>query len=281
MSMTNNIQIAEEESDAQESWTIEEIKNANSLSHFQKINESITSLTKIINGGIIIYTIFIFISKKFQMALPDISNITTQYAGSPVCAFNAMLLYALALGHDDYYSRTEKMLILSDYMGLQWIDFIIKVSLLFVSILQCMNIDLFIGICCYGYILTFIRALYLKIKLDKNHPLWEEVQMKWYPNNIKHNLVMLIWTVFYYIMLKEKYMYIFICYINKVQVDFQNPEVKKILLIINYSYIMIFDIYWAIRVSNKKIITKNKSFKAQYEKTLEEKVEKYYNNETH
>ncbi|SOY31623.1 hypothetical protein AMURIS_04367 [Acetatifactor muris] len=172
-------------------------------------------------------------------------------------------------------------MILSDHIGLQWIDFVIKLSLLFVSILQCMNIDLFIGICCYGYILTFIRALYLKVKLDKEHPLWDEVQKKWYPNNIKHNLVMAFWTVFYYVMLNRKVMYIFICYINEVQLDFQNPEVKNMLSVINYSYIMIFDIYWVVRVFNKKITSKNKSFKAQNEKELEQRGKRYYNDETH
>lgn len=277
MLKTNNIQMPEGNHNVHVSWTIEKIKDANDLSNFKKVNEYITSLAIIVNIGIIIYTLFLFIAKKFHMELPDISNIATRYNGSPICALNAILLCALVLGHDDYYKRTERMLILSDFMGLQWIDFIIKLSLLAVSILQCMKIEWFIGICCYGYILTFIRVLYLKIKLNKNHPLWKEVQNKWYPNNITHNLVMLLWTVFYYIMLSKKYMYIFICCINEMHVNFQNPEVKNILSIIDYSYIMIFDVYWVIRVFNKKITQKNKSFKTQYEKELEQKVERYYN----
>lgn len=277
MLKTKNIQITEGNHNVHKKWTINDIEDANKFSNFKIIDAWITSSVVLVNCGIILYTVLFFMQKCFHREVLDISNITTRYNGSPICAFNAILLCALAVGHNGYYMRTEKMLILSDYIGLQWIDFFIKLSLLVVSILQCMKIDWFIGICCYGYILTFIRVLYLKIKLNKDHPLWKEVQEKWYPNNITHNLVMLYWTIFYYIMLGKKYMYFFICYINEMSVDFQNPEVKNILSVINYSYIMIFDVYWSIRVFNKKITKKNKSFKAQYEKQLEQDVEEYYN----
>lgn len=272
MAKTNNVK----SSDVNEGWTIEEIQDANSLSHFKKINTFIASSFVMVNFGIIICTFFYFLAREIHMELPDISNIAIKQTGGPICALNALLLVVLALGHDDYYKRTERMLILSDYMGLQWIDFIIKLSLLFVSILQCMHIDFFVGICCYGYILTFFRALYLKNKLDKEHPLWKEVQEKWYPNNIRHNLAMLCWTIFYYFLLDTNYIYIIICYLNKNCVDFRDPEVKKMLIVIKYCYILIFDIYWIYRVLDKKIIQKNKSFKSEYEKNLEKNVEKYY-----
>lgn len=280
MAKSNNKQIPELNRSTSEKWSIDKIKDANSLSNFKKINENITSLIWVVNSGVIIYAVFLLLARKNHMEFPDISNIAIKCVKSPICAFNAILLIALEIGHDNYYKRTERMLILSDYMILQVLDFIIKLSLLFVSFLQCANVNLFVGICFYGYILTFARALYLKKRLNKEHPLWKEVQEKWFPNNIKHNLVMVFWVFLYYVMLCEKNIYKFICYINEIHVDFQNQEVKKILTVINYSYIIIFDIYWIIRVFNKKITQKNKSFKAQYEMDLEEKVEKYYNGET-
>lgn len=257
-------------------WTTKEIKDANSISRFQQINPVFTNLIYLSNAGIILFAVSNFIAENCHMELPDFANIFTTFKGNPICAINALFLCVLTLGHDDYYHRTEKMMILSDYKGLQWIDFVIKVSLLLASILQCMEIEFFIGICCYGYILTFIRAWYLKKNLDESHPLFDEVQEKWYPHNIVHNLIMFFWTLFYYGLLKTKLIYKGVCYIVKMKIDFANPEVDKLITITGYIYIIIFNIYWINRVCNKKIIKKNESFDAKYEKELEGRVEEYY-----
>lgn len=112
--------------------------------------------------------------------------------------------------------------------------------------------------------------------MDESHPLFDEVQEKWYPHNIVHNLIMFFWTLFYYGLLKTKLIYKGVCYIVKMKIDFANPEVDKLITITGYIYIIIFNIYWINRVCNKKIIKKNESFDAKYEKELEGRVEEYY-----
>ncbi len=277
-----NIEQAINDTESQKKrWTSESIKEINELQHFQKINSIITQMTYVANMGIIAYVLAAFIAQIFHYNIPNLSTIFSQFDGNPICACNATLIIVLTLGHDDYYIRTERMLFLSDYTGLQWIDFIIKLSLLSSSILQCMAIDLFIGICCCEYILTFFRALYLKKCLNDKHPLLDEVKKKWYPHNIVHNIVMFIWTIFYYMLLRTNVIYSFICFFVGLQLNFQNPDIKNMCFIVRYIYIIIFDIYWINRVLNKKIIKKNTSFKAQYEKELEWNVEEYYNNEIH
>ncbi|SOY31622.1 hypothetical protein AMURIS_04366 [Acetatifactor muris] len=64
MSITDNVQIAEENINIQKNWTIEEIESVNNLSSFQKINERITSLFMIVNIGIVVYAVFFLIAKK-------------------------------------------------------------------------------------------------------------------------------------------------------------------------------------------------------------------------
>ncbi len=271
----SNNNVANSNTNVSIKWTLKTIREANNRTGFQKINNIITPSIYTTNFLIIVYTWCVFFARIFNYQIPDF---LISYEVNPICTVNAILLMVLTNGHDRYYTITGDTLVLSEYIGLQCIDLITKISLFVVSILQCIAIETFIGICFYGYFLTFLRAWYLHKRLNKEHPISKQVEETWYPNNIRHNMVMFIWFLLYYVLLKMNIVYYIICFLNNNPIDFKDPEVVYALYITRLSFIMIFDFYWIYRVLRKVKIKKNTAFKSQNETLLEKEVEEYYAN---
>ena len=256
------------------SWTTSTIKDANEKSGFQKFAQhALTPLFYGTNCALILYTWCVYLALFLNQPIPEFLS---SYVVNPICTINAMLLIVLYNGHDRYYSITKRTLILSDHTLLQCLDLLTKVSLVAVSVIQCLFIDSFVLICLYGYVLTFFRVLYLNCKLDKDHPLWKKVHEAWMPNNIRHNLVMLLWVVMYYFILQPSGLYYIISHLLDISIDFKNEQVINMLYITRLSFLIIFNTYWIYRVLHKVIVKKNLSFKARDEQTLMRAVDEYY-----
>ena len=256
------------------SWTTTAIKDANEKSGFQKFaKNALTPLFYGTNCALILYTWCVYLALYLNRPVPDF---LLSYVVNPICTFNAVLLIVLYNGHDRYYSITKRTLILSDHTLLQCLDLFTKISLVVVSIIQCLFIDSFVFICLYGYVLTFLRVLYLYCKLDKNHPIWKKVSEAWLPNNIRHNLVMLLWFIMYYFILQPSSLYYALSQLLDISIDFKDGQVVNTLYVTRLSFLVVFNIYWIYRVLHKVVIKKSSSFKAREEQSLMRAVDEYY-----
>lgn len=260
-------------SEVQRTWSVERIREANDRSGFQILNAVVTGAIYTTGIFIVLYTIVAFIAQHINVATP---NFLHEYIINPIHIPNMILLLVLTHGHDRYYRITKESLILSNFPLLQVLDFITKISLLFFLAVQCIWIEGFVLICTYGYILTLIRACYLKKKVDKENPLYSLVEEVWLVNNIRHNCVMFIWFVFYYGLLRTNWLYYFVCMAVNMDIDFENPETKVILFVVRLSVLIVFDFYWIHRVLHKVTTHPNKNFHADNEMQFKEKVDEYY-----
>lgn len=254
-------------------WTTENIASINKSTGFCKVNDFMSDLFYTANISLVIYTWFRIACSFFNWPEPEF---LIDYTRNPVCTINALLLMVLYNGHDRYYNITQNTLVLSDHIFLQCIDFWTKGSLIVVSILQLIYVESFVAICCYGYVLTFVRALYLSIKLDNNHPVAQKVKETWLPNNKRHNMVMLLWVVLYYFLLTPDALYSFLSTTLSIPVDFHNDQAAYALYITRLAFLVIFDIYWIFRVLRKVKIKKNRAFSGAKEKKLYTEVDNYY-----
>lgn len=255
-------------------FNLEDIQTYNEESGYHKACDTLTSIINSTNFLIIICSVLIFLNQMIDIG--NIPEFIKEYKVNLFCALNAVLLLVLTNGHNRYFIYTTKMVNLSDYIFLRILDLVIKISLSIVSVLQCISIDSFIGICMYGYLLTFIRVFYLNKVLDKKHPLLKKIKETWYPNNIRHVLVMLIWFLGYYGLLKTNWIYYLVTFLAGSSIDFSDQEVDKCLYIVQLLYLIIFDCYWIFRNNRKIIIQKNKTFMNQSEDELMKEVREYY-----
>lgn len=254
-------------------WTTDGIATINKSSGFCKVNEFMSGLFYTTNITLVIYTWLRIACSFINLSIPDF---LIDYACNPVCTINAILLMVLYNGHDRYYIITQNTLALSEYKFLQCLDFWTKGSLIVVSILQLIYVESFVAICFYGYILTFIRAVYLSKNLDDNHPVAQKVKSTWLPNNKRHNLVMLLWVFLFYWLLTPTALYGFLSTTLSIPIDFSNVQAAYTLYITRLAFLVIFDIYWIFRVLRKVKIKKNRAFSAAKEKELYAEVDNYY-----
>lgn len=263
--------------DAQEEksliWSTALIEQANNRLGFQQIDAAITG--GIYGTGILMILCIPLVSVAQWMHMP-IPGFLRDYALNPICAINMMLLLVLTNAHNYYYNATKTTLLLSDFSFLQWLDFFLKIYLFFCGFVQCMRIESFVFICTFAYLLTFIRVYYLRKMLDKNHPLYKRIEEAWYPNNVRHVAVMVVWCIFFYLLLRTNLAYRFVSCLINADIDFTNSDINAALFVVRLTFLIVFDFYWMYRALHKVIIRRNANFHLKNEGLFKKEVDEYY-----
>lgn len=250
------------------------IESFNKDTGFYKAIHIIDAFVWTTNFMIAIVGVICFILVKIGI-VPSLPEWISGYNLGIKMSANAMLLLVLNNGHNRYYSIYSKYLELS-VLG-NTLDLMIKITLAGATILQVIADKAIILFATIAYILTFFRNLELLSTLEEKNPLRGHVKTAWIPNNIRHNVVMLLFCIFFYL-IEFKIVYFAASWLmnSTMNMSFFNSETFGAIhngLI--FMYVLFFDVYWMHRVLRKIKISKSNFFKMNPMNKLAKSMEAY------
>lgn len=246
----------------------------NESTGFHKTIQTIDAFVWSANFLIAIVGIICFVLMKIGVTF-SLPEWVKDYNYGIKLSVNAILLLVLDNGHNRYYSIYSKHVELSA-LG-NTIDLAIKIVIAAATILQIAVNNSIIVLATVAYLLTFLRNVVLLSNLDQEHPLREHVKTVWVPNNIRHNLTMLLFCTCFYI-IEYKIIYYAASWLmnSTINIPFlRNKDFCTMHDSLIFMYVLFFDVYWIHRVLRKIKITKNYFFRMKPMIELTESMEAY------